>query len=71
MRAYTTILVLVLCIFGADLWAASLTVRQANHGSQFSAELGQVLDMEVFIDAGDEELTGYSFSVSYERDVLH
>jgi len=70
MRAYTTILVLVLCIFGADLWAASLTVRQANHGSQFSAELGQVLDMEVFIDAGDEELTGYSFSVSYERDVF-
>ena len=70
MRTYIQIVVLAFCALGADVWAASIVVRQADGGSQFTAELGQIIDIEVVIDAGAEELTGYSFFLSYDSTVF-
>ncbi len=50
--------------------AARAEVRRADGESAFSAELGSVIDVEVFIDSGDEELTGYSLFLSYDADVF-
>ena len=70
MRAYIQILVLALCALTAEVWAASIAVRQAGGESEFSAELGQIIDMEVVVDAGAEELTGFSVFLSYDNTVF-
>jgi len=50
--------------------AASLTVRRQGDTSEFTAELGEVLDMEVIIDAGAEEVTGCAFFLSFDSQVF-
>ena len=70
MRAYSYLLVLALSAPATDAFAASIEVRQADGDSQFTAELGQILDMEIFIDATGEEVTGYSFFISYDSSVF-
>ncbi len=50
--------------------AARIEVRRSDGQSQFSVELGQIVDMEIIIDAEGEELTGYSIFLSYDADVF-
>ena len=64
MRVYSKIFALGLFTLAAAAQAAIIEVRQAGGERQFTAELGQILEMEVFIDASGEELTGYSFFLS-------
>ena len=71
MRVYFYMLTLALGTLVTDAFAASIGVRQADGGSQFTAELGQILDMEIFIDATGEEVTGYSFFISYNSSVFN
>lgn len=61
--------VLLGAVTSADA-AARAEVRRADGANAFSAELGSVVDMEVFIDSGDEALTGYSLFVSYDAEVF-
>ena len=50
--------------------AARAEVRRADGETAFSAELGSVVDMEVFIDGDGQELTGYSLFISYDAQVF-
>ncbi|MEC8646518.1 MAG: hypothetical protein VXY00_06050, partial [Candidatus Latescibacterota bacterium] len=50
--------------------AARAEVRRADGETAFSAELGSVVDMEVFIDGNGQELTGYSLFISYDAQVF-
>jgi hypothetical protein len=52
------------------VWAATLIVRQQDGDTRFSAELGATVDMEVVIDTGTEELTGFSFFLSFDASVF-
>lgn len=64
---------LILCgvlALAATADAARVEVRRADGISQFSAELGQTVEMEVFIDAEGEELTGFSVYLSYDASVF-
>ena len=70
MRAHLYIVTLAFCALTTNAWAASISLRQADGESQFTAELGQVVNMEIFIDAGVEELTGYSLFLSYDSSVF-
>ena len=63
-------LVLAFTVLVTDAFGASIGIRQADGGSEFTVELGQILDLEVFIDATGEEVTGYSFFISYESSVF-
>jgi hypothetical protein len=70
-RLYKALLILcgaLLLVANAD--AARVELRRANGDSQFSAELGQTVDMEVFIDSEGEELTGFSLYLSYDTSVF-
>ena len=49
----------------ASLRAATIEVRQQGGGSQFQAEIASKLNMEVVIDTQGEEITGYSFFLSF------
>ena len=64
----TALLALVGFIGSVD--AASLQVRRIDGATQFPAELGEIVDMEVAIDAGAEELTGITSFLSYDREVF-
>jgi len=66
---YTTALLALAGFIGA-VDAASLQVRRQDGATQFTAELGEIVDMEVAIDAGAEEVTGLSFFLSYDRQVF-
>ena len=70
MRALIHIIAFALCALTADVWAASVAVRQTGGQSEFTAELGQIIDLEVFVDAGAEELTGFSLFLSYDSAVF-
>ncbi|MEE3258220.1 MAG: hypothetical protein VX293_03330 [Candidatus Latescibacterota bacterium] len=70
MRVYSKIFALALCALAVGAQAAIIEVRQAGGERQFTVELGQVIEMEVFIDASGEELTGYSFFLSYDSAVF-
>ena len=60
---------LLLCC--ADLiGAAEIQLRRTDGQSQLTAELGEVIDFEVVIDPGEEEITGYSFWVSFDSRSL-
>ena len=61
---------LLLSAFQTAVDAASLTVRRQSGESEFAAELGELLDMEVVIDAGSEEITGYTFFLIFDSDVF-
>ena len=61
---------LLLGAFQTVVDAASLTVRRQGGESEFAAELGELLDMEVVIDAGSENVTGYTFFLSFDSDVF-
>jgi hypothetical protein len=50
--------------------AATITLREAGGDSQFSAELGTQLEMEVVVDTEGEEVNGYVFFLSFDADVL-
>ena len=70
-RLYKALLILcgaLLLVANAD--AARVELRRAKGDSQFSAELGQTVDMEVFIDSEGEELTGFSLYLSYDTSVF-
>ena len=62
-------LILFGCFLGASAVeaAARAEVRRADGETAFSAELGSVVDMEVFIDGEGQELTGYSLFISVRR----
>ena len=62
------LLLLGLLVSGAE--AVSITVQQQGGAAQFVARIGEVLDLEVLVDAGDEELTGYTFFLSYDAQVF-
>jgi hypothetical protein len=64
----TALLALAGCIGSVD--AASLQVRRQDGATQFTAELGETVDMEVAIDVGVEEITGVTFFLSYDREVF-
>ena len=70
MRVLIHIIAFALCALTADVWAASVAVRQTGGQSEFTAELGQIIDLEVFVDAGAEELTGFSLFLSYDSAVF-
>ena len=70
MRALIHIIAFALCALTADVWAASVAVRQTGGQSEFTAELGRIIDLEVFVDAGAEELTGFSLFLSYDSAVF-
>ncbi|MGB1719488.1 MAG: hypothetical protein ACPHO6_15070, partial [Candidatus Latescibacterota bacterium] len=65
-------LILFGCFLGASAVeaAARAEVRRADGETAFSAELGSVVDMEVFIDGDGQELTGYSLFISYDEQVF-
>ena len=65
-------LILFGCFFSASAVeaAARAEVRRADGETAFSAELGSVVDMEVFIDGDGQELTGYSLFISYDAQVF-
>ena len=65
-------LILFGCFWGASAVeaAARAEVRRADGETAFSAELGSVVDMEVFIDGDGQELTGYSLFISYDAQVF-
>ena len=50
--------------------AATINLRQAAGKSQFSVELGTKLELEVVVDTEGEDLTGYTFFISFDADVL-
>ena len=66
LAIHTAALVLALIGLTGTSRAATLTVRLQEAGSQFTAELGEVLDMEVAVDAGTEPLTGYAFYLTFD-----
>ncbi|HIG53554.1 MAG TPA: hypothetical protein EYQ18_06160 [Candidatus Handelsmanbacteria bacterium] len=70
MRALIHIIAFALCALTVDVWAASVAVRQTGGQSEFTAELGQIVDLEVFVDAGTEELAGFSLYLSYDSAVF-
>ena len=55
----------LLLLSAASLRAATIEVRQQGGGSQFQTEIGSKLNMEVVIDTKGEEITGYSFFLSF------
>ena len=65
-------LILFGCFWGASAVeaAARAEVRRADGETAFSAELGSVVDMEVFIDGDGQELTGYSLFISHDAQVF-
>ncbi|MFT5089492.1 MAG: hypothetical protein ACI8PG_003862 [Planctomycetota bacterium] len=70
-RLYTAILTLCCVLAMASaIAAARVEVRRADGLSEFSTELGQTVDMEVFIDAEGEDLTGYSLYLSYDASLF-
>jgi len=70
-RLYTAVLIFCSVLATASAAAAArVEIRRADGASEFSAELGQTVDMEVFIDAEGEELTGYSLYLSYDASVF-
>ena len=50
--------------------AAEIQLRRADGQSQLTAELGEVIDFEVVIDPEEDEITGYSFFVSFDSRSL-
>ena len=64
MRRIANILLLLL-LSAASLRAATIEVRQRGGVSQFQAEIGSMLEMEVVIDTKGEAVTGYSFFLSF------
>ena len=50
--------------------AATISLRQVAGGSQFSVELGAQLELEVVVDTEGENLTGYTFFIAFDADIL-
>ena len=50
--------------------AAEISLRRADGQPLTSVELGESVELEVVIDAGDEELTGFSFYLAYDPAVF-
>ena len=65
-------LVLCGCLLGVSSVEAAVRaeVRRADGETVFSAELGSVVDMEVFVDGDGQEFTGYSLFISYDAQVF-
>ena len=56
MRVLIHIIAFALCALTADVWAASVAVRQTGGQSEFTAELGQIIDLEVFASGKEKPI---------------
>ncbi|MFA6111312.1 MAG: hypothetical protein WDA75_21355, partial [Candidatus Latescibacterota bacterium] len=64
-------LAMALTVAAEPAVAASLSLRRASdHSSQFPAQLGEILDLEVAIDAGAEEVTGVALYLSFPSELF-
>ncbi len=63
-------LVLLLGLMVPGAQAASVSLQKQGGGADFVARLGEILDLEIRVDAGEEQLTGYTFYLSYDPQVL-
>jgi hypothetical protein len=70
MKRRLTILALLLGLLGSGAEAVSLAVQKQGGQAEFVARLGEVLDLEVRVDAGEEALTGYTFFIAYDPQTL-
>jgi hypothetical protein len=69
VRILTWAAALTLAVGNAD--AASLSLRRAADGAtSWSAQVGEVVDLEVALDTGTEAVTGIAVYVSYPADVF-
>ena len=50
--------------------AATISLRQVAGSSQFSVELGAQLELEVVVDTEGENLTGYTFFIAFDAEIL-
>ncbi|MCC7264761.1 MAG: hypothetical protein IT369_19770 [Candidatus Latescibacteria bacterium] len=61
---------LLLGLLASGAQAVSIAVQQPGGQTEFVARLGEAIELEVRIDAGAEALTGYTFFLSYDPQVL-
>jgi hypothetical protein len=59
-----------LILLASRAGAVSIAVQKQGGENQFVARLGEVLDLEVRIDAAGAALTGYTFFLSYDPQVF-
>ncbi|MBI2504839.1 MAG: T9SS type A sorting domain-containing protein [Candidatus Latescibacteria bacterium] len=69
-RSSTIGALLLLGLLASGAGAVSIAVQKQGGEEQFVARIGEILDLEVLIDAGGEELTGYTFFLSYDPKVF-
>ena len=60
----------VALLTGRSAESAEIQLRRAGDVGQVTTELGEVIDLEIVIDPEGEEVTGYSFFVSFDSNVF-
>lgn len=64
------VLALWLGLLAQAVQAVSIAVQRPGGETDFVGRLGEVLDLEVRVDAGGAQLTGFTFFLSYDPQVL-
>lgn len=68
--AATIAAILLLGLLASRAQAVSLSLQQPGGQTEFVARLGEIVELEVRLDAGSEQVTGYSFYLAYDPQVL-
>ena len=75
-RAHTAVLIATLMVAGHGAYsaaeAAQITLRPqgGSAGDIVAVELGEIVDMEVAIDASGEDVTGFAIFLSFDTEVF-